>query len=244
MHIFGRTQRSCIAALAAFVFLGCKADESRASVVVYHSNNLTGLENSWPGQSLNPSVTALPGVRGSGLINPNLSIFGLFFGSEASTSTTLSLSNNDYIRFGFSVNSSATTQFDLARFRGFTSGLTSLSQGMQCQLWAVYPDTSQPPVLLSAPIAVSANTTPTTIDVAISPGTVVISPGESLELRMYFWHAAFTGNFLAFGPDPALGINPDVIIDANEIPTPAAPVVVASGLIASSRRRRLGTFVR
>ncbi len=153
------------------------------------------------------------------------------------TTSSLSLANNDYVRFGFTLNPSAGTEYAVTEFRATCGSFGVGSTGMQYQVWAFIPD--QAPFPLHAPASMGAPASRVDILLVDLPGNAIVFPGQTAEFRVYFWGAAAAQNTIAFISYGNAQV-PDTSISGIPIPGPGGLVAgVAMAGIGSLARRRV-----
>lgn len=214
--------------LAICLLAACSTQSDAAILAAYSAQGLNGAAAQWNGTG-SAETTALPAVRGAGL-GPGGS-FNAFSATGVSTTPTLDLANNDYVRFGFTLLSSADAEVAVTNFQA-TVAIPQSSVGMQYQLWGFFA--GQSPFAITAPAALG---TTTPIVVTAFPSNAIVFPGQAAEVRVYFWNPPSSQNGLAFVGDgnPA---TPDVQIGGIAIPAPApAAFFVAASLVLTRRRR-------
>jgi hypothetical protein len=205
----------------------CSHEASAALLAAYSTQGLSGGVAQWSGSGGGDTV-ALPALRGSGL-GPGGGI-NVFSATGVSTGPALNLANNDYVRFGFTLDNLAGAEFAVTSFRA-TISIPQGLLGMQYQLWGFFAD--QQPFEITQPASLA---TTTLIAVNGFPGNAVVFPGQTAEIRVYFWSAPVSVNALSFIGDgnPA---TPDVEIHGIPIPAPAGALFFATAMLVMTRRR-------
>lgn len=214
--------------LAFCLVFACSTQSDAAILAAYSAQGLSGNAQQWNGTG-SADTLAIPALRGAGLGLGGG--FNAFSATGVSTTPTLILANNDYVRFGFTLNGSAGAEFALTSFRA-TVTIPQSSVGMQFQIWGFF--TNQQPFEITSPAAL---TTTTSIAVNSFPGNAIVFPGQTADIRVYFWNPPAAQNGLSFVADgnPA---TPDVEINGIPIPTPAGGALFAAASFVSTRRRR------
>lgn len=201
----------------------------------YVTQGVSGNAAQWNGAG-GFATTALPAVRGAGLgLAGGLNQFAA---TGVATTSSLSLANNDYVRFGFTLSPSVGAEYAVTEFRATCGSFGAGSAGMQFQVWAFMPD--QAPFSLHAPASMGAPGSRVDILLDDLPGNAIVFPGQTAEFRVYFWGAAAAQNGLAFISDGNVQV-PDTSISGIPVPGPGGLLAVAgmAGVWARGRRRGL-----
>ena len=217
---------------AAVVGAGCCGSAWAVVVASYSTQGVSGNTAAWNGAGSAETI-ALPAVRGAGLgLGGGLN---QFTATGVATTPALDLGLNDYVRFGFTLRQDAGAEHAVTSFRATCGSFGSGSVGMRYQVWGFFTD--QAPFAITPGAAVGSTTL---IDVGVLPGNAIVFPGQTAEIRVYFWGATGTQNGVAFISD-GNALTPDVEIGAVPVPAPAGVVVMAGaagfGLVGVRRRR-------
>jgi len=217
---------------AAVVGAGCCGSAWAVVVASYSTQGVSGNTAAWNGAGSAETI-ALPAVRGAGLgLGGGLN---QFTATGVATTPVLDLGLNDYVRFGFTLRQDAGAEYAVTSFRATCGSFGSGSVGMRYQVWGFFTD--QEPFAITSGATVGSTTL---IDVGALPGNAIVFPGQTAEIRVYFWGATGTQNGLAFISD-GNALTPDVEIGAVPVPAPAGVVVMAGaagfGLVGVRRRR-------
>jgi hypothetical protein len=198
----------------------------------YTTQGVSGNAAQWNGVGGFES-TALPAVRGAGL--GLAGGFNQFAATRISTSPELAVGENDYVRFGFTLNQSAGAEYAITQFRAACGSFSAGAAGMKYQVWGFF--TNQAPFALHAPLPMNSPATTTLLNLTSLPGNAIVFPGETAEFRVYFWGAAGTQNGVAFISD-GNAATPDVEIWGMAVPTPASSLLAITACVGFARRRR------
>lgn len=199
----------------------------------YVAQGVSGNAAQWNGAG-GFQTTALPAVRGAGL--GVAGGFNQFAATGVATTSALSLANNDYVRFGFTLSPAAGAEFAVTEFRATCGSFGSGSTGMQYQVWAILADQALFP--LHAPASMGAPASRVDILLNPLPGNAIVFPGQTAEFRVYFWGAAATQGGIAFISDGDAQVA-DTSISGIPVPGPGG-LLAAAGMagVASCLRRR------
>jgi hypothetical protein len=214
---------------AASLCLACASSANATVLASYNTAGLSGNAPQWNGTGTF-DTTALPAVRGSGLGLGGG--FNQFAATGVATTPTLNLANNDYVRFGFTLNFGAGAEYAVTSFRATCGSFGTGAAGMRYQAWGFF--TNQAPFAITAPAPVNFVTT---ISFDTFPGNAVVFPGETAEIRIYFWAASGTQNGIAFISDNNSALA-DVEIAGIPIPAPSVGLFVSAAVAFISARRR------
>jgi MYXO-CTERM domain-containing protein len=200
----------------------------------YVTQGVSGNAAQWNGAG-GFATTALPAVRGAGL--GLAGGFNQFAATGVATTSSLSLANNDYVRFGFTLSPSAGAEYAVTEFRATCGSAGVGSTGMQYQVWAFLPD--QAPFALHAPASMGPPASRVDILLGNLPGNAIVFPGQTAEFRVYFWGAAAAQNTIAFISDGNAQV-PDTSISGIPVPGPGG-LLAAAGMagVGAIRRRRV-----
>lgn len=212
------------------------AQQANAGFVNYNANGVSGNAAQWNASSWDFDCTPIPAIRGSGLTAGGG--VNQFAAVGIATSPTLNTANNDYVRFGFTLNGAPSAEYLVTGFRASVGSFSSGAAGMQYQLWAYLPSNGQQLLPVSNAAGMNAPGTNTPVNLTITNSGIIALPNETVELRLYFWGASSTQNGIAFTNADGNATTPDVEIFAIPIPTPATlPLWFGFAVAASSRRR-------
>lgn len=227
------------APLVSFVSLGALlalTQHASAAFVSYNANGVSGNAPQWNASSWDFDCTPLPAIRGAGLSpGGGTNLFGAI---GVATTPSLNTANNDYVRFGFTLNNSPSAEVLVTGFRASVSSNGGTSTGMQYQLWAYLPDAGQQLVAVSPVAAMNAPGVNTPINLTLTNGSLIAFPNQTIELRLYFWGASGTPNTIGFTNADGDAGTPDVEIFAIPIPAPSSVAVCAACLLTAARRRQ------
>jgi hypothetical protein len=221
-------RHACVVIASAALALTAPA---LAGIANYNVAGLSGNAPQWNGTG-SSDTTALPATRGTGLGTGG----GLdqVTAINVATTPTLDLANNDYVRFGVTLGPSPSAEYVITGFRATVGSFGTGSTGMHYQLWAAIND--QPLVALTSPTPMNAPATPTSITFNAFTNLFIL-PGDTAEVRVYFWGASLAQNGIAF-IDDGNASQPDVEIIGLPIPAPAAAALLAACAFTARRRRR------
>lgn len=212
------------------------AQNASAAFVSYNANGVSGNAPQWNASTWDFDCTPLPAIRGAGLTpGGGTNQFGAI---GVATTPTLNTANNDYVRFGFTLNNSPSAEVLVTGFRASVSSNGATSTGMQYQLWAYLPDAGQQLVAVSPAAAMNAPGVNTPINLTLTNGSLIALPNQTIELRLYFWGASGTPNTIGFTNADGDAGTPDVEIFAIPIPAPGSVVVCAACVLTAAGRRR------
>lgn len=222
----------CVSLIACSVSAALAPSASAELLASYVTQGVSGSAAQWNGAG-GFQTTALPAVRGAGL--GLAGGFNQFAATGVATTSTLSLANNDYVRFGFTLSPSAGTEYAVTEFRATCGSFGVGSNGMQYQVWAFIPD--QAPFPLHAPASMGAPASRVDILLGDLPGSAIVFPGQTAEFRVYFWGAAATQNGIAFISDGNAQV-PDTSISGVPVPGPGGMFVAVGMAVAGAGGRR------
>ena len=212
------------------------AQHANAAFVSYNANGVSGNAPQWNASTWDFDCTPLSAIRGSGLgLAGGLNQFAAF---GAATTPTLNTTNNDYVRFGFTLINAPSAEYLVTGFKASVGSFGAGSVGMQYQLWAYLPNAGQQLVPVSSPATMNAPSTNTPVNLTITNSGIIAFPNQTIELRMYFWGASTAQNGIAFTNADDNATTPDVEIFAIPIPAPGSVAVGAACALTSAWRRR------
>lgn len=194
-------------------------------VLGYNLQSEPGNQASSAATTVGPSIAAdvlsrasITATTGTASMNANAFTVGSF----------LNLANNDYYRFGFTVDA-GTVSIDVT---SIVFGLQRSSSGPA--LVALYYTIDGGTTLTQIGSNASASTTAG--PVTFTPGsTLTFQPGTTVQFRLYGWNGTNTAGTLRITAPNSGPTNPYAIA---VVPTPGSGALLGVGMLAAARRRR------